>query len=94
MTLFVVPVVYSLIAAQHESRRRFLELVAEIRPELHRYCARMMGSVFEGEDVVQAETDAEANMAKVAQQAAVTLPRCQRPRTVMFIVAQRVGRRA
>jgi RNA polymerase sigma factor (sigma-70 family) len=43
----------SLIAAQHESRRRFLELVAEIRPELHRYCARMVGSITEGEDIVQ-----------------------------------------
>jgi RNA polymerase sigma-70 factor, ECF subfamily len=28
-------------------------LMAEIRPRLHRYCARMVGSVFEGEDVVQ-----------------------------------------
>jgi RNA polymerase sigma-70 factor, ECF subfamily len=43
----------SLLAAQHESRRRFLELVAEVRPELHRYCARMVGSVTEGEDIVQ-----------------------------------------
>jgi RNA polymerase sigma factor (sigma-70 family) len=43
----------SLIAAQHESRRRFLELVAEVRPELHRYCARMVGSITEGEDIVQ-----------------------------------------
>jgi len=43
----------SLIAAQHESRRRFLELVAEIRPELHRYAARMVGSIADGEDVVQ-----------------------------------------
>jgi RNA polymerase sigma factor (sigma-70 family) len=25
----------------------------ELRPELHRYCARLMGSVIEGEDVVQ-----------------------------------------
>ena len=35
---------------------RHAELVAlagELRPELHRYCARLMGSVIEGEDVVQ-----------------------------------------
>jgi len=32
----------------------FLErLIADTRPSLHRYCARMMGSAFEGEDVVQ-----------------------------------------
>jgi RNA polymerase sigma-70 factor, ECF subfamily len=42
-----------------EARERFLELVAEIRPELHRYCARLTGSVVEGEDVVQ-ETLAKA----------------------------------
>jgi RNA polymerase sigma factor (sigma-70 family) len=36
-----------------ESRQRFLELVSEVRPELHRYCARMTGSVADGEDVVQ-----------------------------------------
>ncbi|MEJ0035411.1 MAG: sigma-70 family RNA polymerase sigma factor [Gammaproteobacteria bacterium] len=28
-------------------------LMAEVRPRLHRYCARMVGSVFEGEDVLQ-----------------------------------------
>jgi RNA polymerase sigma factor (sigma-70 family) len=43
----------SLIAVQHEGRRRFLELVADVRPELHRYCARMTGSVADGEDIVQ-----------------------------------------
>jgi RNA polymerase sigma factor (sigma-70 family) len=32
---------------------RFLVLVKDIRPELHRYCARMTGSAFDGEDVVQ-----------------------------------------
>jgi RNA polymerase sigma-70 factor (ECF subfamily) len=35
---------------------RRAELLAEaqaLRPELHRYCARLMGSVIEGEDVVQ-----------------------------------------
>jgi RNA polymerase sigma-70 factor (ECF subfamily) len=28
-------------------------LLADIRPKLHRYCARMVGSVIDGEDVVQ-----------------------------------------
>jgi len=32
---------------------RFLHLVADIRPELHRYCARMTGSVIDGEDLLQ-----------------------------------------
>jgi RNA polymerase sigma-70 factor (ECF subfamily) len=45
-----------------EGRRRFLALVAEIRPELHRYCARMTGSVTDGEDLVQ-ETLARAYFA-------------------------------
>jgi RNA polymerase sigma-70 factor, ECF subfamily len=31
----------------------FKALVQEIRPELHRYCARMIGSVVDAEDVVQ-----------------------------------------
>jgi len=35
------------------TRERFLELVADLRPELHRYCSRLTGSVIEGEDVVQ-----------------------------------------
>jgi len=35
------------------ARQRFLELVAEVRPELHRYAARMTGSVADGEDIVQ-----------------------------------------
>jgi RNA polymerase sigma-70 factor (ECF subfamily) len=48
-----------MIALQHEGRRRFLELVADLRPELHRYCARMTGSVADGEDIVQ-ETLARA----------------------------------
>lgn len=33
--------------------RAFLETVAHLRPKLHRYCSRMTGSVFDGEDVVQ-----------------------------------------
>src|SRR5688500_10175834 len=35
------------------AREHFLALVAEVRPDLHRYCARMTGSVSDGEDVVQ-----------------------------------------
>jgi RNA polymerase sigma-70 factor, ECF subfamily len=31
----------------------FLETIAEIRPRLHRFCARMTGSIMDGEDVVQ-----------------------------------------
>jgi RNA polymerase sigma factor (sigma-70 family) len=49
----------ALLPAMAEARDRFMELVDEIRPELHRYCARMTGSVFDGEDVVQ-ETLAKA----------------------------------
>lgn len=33
--------------------RAFLATVTELRPRLHRYCARMTGSVLDGEDVVQ-----------------------------------------
>jgi RNA polymerase sigma factor (sigma-70 family) len=36
-----------------EAREQFLTLVAGVRPELHRYCARLTGSVFDGEDIVQ-----------------------------------------
>src|SRR3979490_293600 len=43
----------ALLPAMMEARDRFMELVDEQRPELHRYCARMTGSVFDGEDVVQ-----------------------------------------
>jgi RNA polymerase sigma-70 factor (ECF subfamily) len=39
----------SLVAA----REQFLAMVADVRPELHRYCARLTGSVIEGEDIVQ-----------------------------------------
>jgi RNA polymerase sigma-70 factor (ECF subfamily) len=35
------------------ARAEFDELVKDIRPELHRYVARMIGSVVDGEDVVQ-----------------------------------------
>jgi RNA polymerase sigma-70 factor (ECF subfamily) len=35
------------------ARAEFEELVQDIRPDLHRYCARMVGSVVDAEDVVQ-----------------------------------------
>lgn len=40
-------------AALSSAREQFLELVADVRPELHRYCARLTGSVVDGEDIVQ-----------------------------------------
>lgn len=33
--------------------RAFVETIGPLRPRLHRYCARMTGSVLDGEDVVQ-----------------------------------------
>jgi RNA polymerase sigma-70 factor, ECF subfamily len=36
-----------------DAREQFLALVQDLRPELHRYCARLTGSVIEGEDIVQ-----------------------------------------
>jgi RNA polymerase sigma factor (sigma-70 family) len=36
-----------------DAREQFLALIDGVRPELHRYCARLTGSVIEGEDIVQ-----------------------------------------
>ena len=36
-----------------EARKAFEQQLGELRPKLHRYCARMTGSVIDGEDVVQ-----------------------------------------
>jgi RNA polymerase sigma-70 factor, ECF subfamily len=49
----------ALRAALQDTRSRFLAAVDELRPRLHRYCARMCGSALDGEDVVQ-ETLAQA----------------------------------
>src|SRR5262245_54163377 len=43
----------SILSRLEESRLQFLTLVNDVRPDLHRYCARMTGSVTDGEDVVQ-----------------------------------------
>ena len=40
-------------AALADAREQFLSMVSGVRPELHRYCARLTGSVIEGEDIVQ-----------------------------------------
>jgi RNA polymerase sigma factor (sigma-70 family) len=45
-----------------DRRARLLALAGELRLELHRYCARLMGSVIDGEDVVQ-DTFARAFLA-------------------------------
>src|SRR6476660_3306696 len=37
----------------HQEARTFDRSLGELRPKLHRYCARMTGSVIDGEDVVQ-----------------------------------------
>jgi RNA polymerase sigma-70 factor (ECF subfamily) len=49
----------SLVSEVQATRQQFLALVADLRPDLHRYCARMTGSVSDGEDIVQ-ETLARA----------------------------------
>ena len=36
-----------------DTQAELTELMAQMRPRLHRYCARMVGSAFDGEDVVQ-----------------------------------------
>lgn len=43
----------SIFSKLQEGRRQFLALVEGVRPDLHRYCARMTGSIVDGEDVVQ-----------------------------------------
>jgi RNA polymerase sigma factor (sigma-70 family) len=48
-----------IISVLEQGRSRFLALVDHLRPELHRYCTRMTGSLADGEDVVQ-ETLARA----------------------------------
>jgi RNA polymerase sigma-70 factor (ECF subfamily) len=40
-------------ADQPEGSEAFARLFRELRPKLHRYCARMTGSVIDGEDILQ-----------------------------------------
>lgn len=55
-------------------------LMAEMRPRLHRYCARMVGSAFDGEDVVQ---DALAKAAEAFPAAGMI----ERPESWLFRIA-------
>jgi RNA polymerase sigma-70 factor (ECF subfamily) len=55
-------------------------LTADMRPRLHRYCARMVGSAFDGEDVVQ---DALAN----ASAALSTVGEIDNPEGWLFRIA-------
>jgi len=43
----------SLMTGTADARETFDRLLGEMRPKLHRYCARITGSVIDGEDVVQ-----------------------------------------
>lgn len=54
-------------------------LMAELRPRLHRYCARMVGSAFDGEDVVQ---EALAKAAEAFPAAGI-----ERPESWLFRIA-------
>jgi RNA polymerase sigma-70 factor (ECF subfamily) len=40
-------------STNQDRQAEFLALAGELRPDLHRYCARLVGSVIDGEDVVQ-----------------------------------------
>ncbi len=40
-------------SGDRDRQAHLLAAAGELRPELHRYCARLMGSVIDGEDVVQ-----------------------------------------
>src|SRR5260221_7042780 len=50
-----MPITYLDVAEGPREARylAFLETISSLRPSLHRYCARMTGSVTDGEDVVQ-----------------------------------------
>jgi len=43
----------AVMTREPDTRQAFDRLLAELRPKLHRYCARMTGSVIDGEDLVQ-----------------------------------------
>lgn len=54
-----MPELEDLEAGLKELRKKFLEIIQDLRPDLHKYCSRMTGSALDGEDLVQ-ETLAQA----------------------------------
>ena len=58
----------------------FNRLLTELRPALHRYCARMVGSVIDGEDVLQ-------NALARATEAFATAPPLENPEGWVFRIA-------
>lgn len=69
------------IAGRIGSDAEMGQLLAAMRPKLHRYCSRMTGSVFDGEDAVQ---EAIAN----ALAASVDFSRLSNPEGWLFRIAQ------
>jgi RNA polymerase sigma-70 factor (ECF subfamily) len=61
-------------------REALVRLMAEMRPRLHRYCARMVGSAADGEDAVQ---EALTN----ASEALSTAGAIERPESWLFRIA-------
>jgi RNA polymerase sigma-70 factor (ECF subfamily) len=62
----------ALSAASQAPQKIVEQLLGELRPRLHRYCARMTGSVIDGEDVVQ-ETMLKAMQASPPAQSIANL---------------------
>jgi hypothetical protein len=60
------------------ARKVFLEQVRELRPLLHRYCARMTGSVLDGEDLVGGRVPCAHHQRRL-------------PRAALAVDAQHVG---
>jgi RNA polymerase sigma-70 factor (ECF subfamily) len=68
------------MAGDMMERDALSRLMTQLRPRLHRYCARLLGSVFDGEDIVQ-----EA-LAKAAE-ALPSADAIDRPETWLFTIA-------
>jgi RNA polymerase sigma-70 factor (ECF subfamily) len=84
----------------NEVRGRFLDALGKLRPTVHRYCARMCGSVLDGEDLVQETLAAaahkvslgnpgflEPSLLRMAHERCMTFARLdlgRRERTVMY----------